>query len=270
LFAGVVLNITPDHLDRYDSFQSYVESKLSIYKYCQNCVVNVSEEYTKGITASKYFNAENKKQQKDIINTVCREGDNLLNGNSFLIKTDDIALIGEHNIANIMAAFALGDLLKLPTGAMTKSVKEFKGLEHRLERVATIKNVEFFNDSKATNVISAITALHAIVNSYNQVVLIAGGIAKKEDYSELYNLINERVSYVVLIGISADYLAEGVETSKVKFASSMSEAVNIASKLIENGAILLSPACASFDMFDNFEKRGHEFKDSVRMLSPLS
>ena len=83
LFAGVVLNITPDHLDRYDSFQSYVESKLSIYKYCQNCVVNVSEEYTKGITASKYFNAENKKQQKDIINTVCLEGDNLLNGNSF-------------------------------------------------------------------------------------------------------------------------------------------------------------------------------------------
>ncbi len=270
LFAGVVLNITPDHLDRYDSFQSYVESKLSIYKYCQNCVVNVSEEYTKGITASKYFNAENKKQQKDIINTVHREGDNLLNGNSFLIKTDDIALIGEHNIANIMAAFALGDLLKLPTDAMTKSAKEFKGLEHRLERVATIKNVEFFNDSKATNVISAITALHAIVNSYNQVVLIAGGIAKKEDYSELYNLINERVSYVVLIGISADYLAEGVETSKVKFASSMSEAVNIASKLIENGAILLSPACASFDMFDNFEKRGHEFKDSVRMLSLLS
>lgn len=264
LFIGVILNITPDHLDRYDSYQSYINSKLSIYNYCQNCVVNADEQYTKTITANKYFST--KAKTDDLLKTINRVGDNLLNGNSLIISTNDIALMGEHNIENVMASFAIGALLGLPINAMTKTVRHFKGLEHRLERVAIVDNKEYFNDSKATNVISAITGLTAIVSSYNQIVLIAGGIAKKEDYSELYNLINDKVSYVILIGISADYLAKGVDNSKVKFASTMKDAVNLASGLIDSGAILLSPACASFDMFDNFEKRGHEFKKSVFRL----
>jgi UDP-N-acetylmuramoylalanine--D-glutamate ligase len=149
---------------------------------------------------------------------------------------------------------------------MVSSIKLFKGLEHRLEMVGSINNTTYYNDSKATNAISAIKALQALVNSYEDIVLIAGGIAKNEDYSEFFKLINQKVSQVVLIGVSADYFASGIENEKVNFASSMTEAVKVANSLTKGGVVLLSPACASFDMFDNFEKRGEIFKEAVELL----
>jgi UDP-N-acetylmuramoylalanine--D-glutamate ligase len=266
LFAGVVLNISPDHLDRYDNFESYIASKLSIYKYCQHSVVNIDELHTNGIDASISFGMGLPNKSTNFGSVVCHDGRYLLNGEAVLMSTDEVLLMGEHNIANVLAAFSLGDLLRLPIESMVDTVKGFNGLEHRLEKVATINNIVYFNDSKATNVISAITAIKALSEKYQDIVLIAGGIAKKEDYSELFKLINEKVSHVVLIGESADYLSTGIEKSKVNFADSMDNAIDMSSKLIESGVVLLSPACASFDMFDNFENRGDSFKDSVKLL----
>jgi UDP-N-acetylmuramoylalanine--D-glutamate ligase len=266
LFAGVALNVTPDHLDRYKSFEDYKSSKLSIYDYCQHSIVNRDEAHTKDVTATKYFGMGIPQDATSFGTVVCHGGRYLLLGEESLMSADEMPLVGDHNITNALAAFTLGSVLGLPIDSMVSSIKLFKGLEHRLEMVGSINNTTYYNDSKATNAISAIKALQALVNSYEDIVLIAGGIAKNEDYSELFKLINQKVSQVVLIGVSADYFASGIENEKVNFASSMTEAVKVANSLTKGGVVLLSPACASFDMFDNFEKRGEIFKEAVELL----
>jgi UDP-N-acetylmuramoylalanine--D-glutamate ligase len=266
LFAGVALNVTPDHLDRYKSFEDYKSSKLSIYDYCQHSIVNRDEAHTKDVTATKYFGMGIPQDATSFGTVVCHGGRYLLLGEESLMSADEMPLVGDHNITNALAAFTLGSVLGLPIDSMVSSIKLFKGLEHRLEMVGSINNTTYYNDSKATNAISAIKALQALVNSYEDIVLIAGGIAKNEDYSEFFKLINQKVSQVVLIGVSADYFASGIENEKVNFASSMTEAVKVANSLTKGGVVLLSPACASFDMFDNFEKRGEIFKEAVELL----
>ncbi len=266
LFVGVVLNISPDHLDRYDNFEAYISSKLSIYKHCQHTIVNKDEFHTKDILANNYFSMNIPQDPKNFGTVVCHEGRYLLHGDDSLINANEINIPGEHNIANVLAALSVGEILGLPIKSMISAVTKFTGLEHRLEIVNTVNNIDYYNDSKATNVVSAITAIRALVGGYQDIVLIAGGIAKKEDYSELFNLINDKVGHVVLIGVSAEYISGGIKSDKINFANSMNEAVEIASGLIESGVVLLSPACASFDMFDNFEQRGRVFKKSVEML----
>jgi UDP-N-acetylmuramoylalanine--D-glutamate ligase len=146
---------------------------------------------------------------------------------------------------------------------MVESIKAFKGLEHRLEWVVKKQRVDYYNDSKATNVISTIKALNALIDQYENIVLIAGGVAKQEDYSELLELIDQDVSNVVLIGQSAQTLGMGIKKSTVSYADSMEEAVSLASNMLNDGVVVLSPACASFDMFDNFEDRGRAFKQAI-------
>ena len=263
LLTGVVLNITPDHLDRYPSFQHYVSSKLSLYHYCQHPVVNLDEPLTPKIDNIKYFGIDMPKQNSDFGTVNCHGSCYILKGDDTLMDVDDMLLIGQHNIANILAALALGDQIGLNTDSMVESIKTFKGLEHRLEWITKKQNIDYYNDSKATNAIATITALNALIDKYENIVLIAGGLKKQEDYSALFELINNNVSNVVLIGQSAKELGNNIHSAKITYAKSIEAAVNTASTLIDSGAILLSPACASFDMFDDFEQRGRMFKHYI-------
>lgn len=141
---------------------------------------------------------------------------------------------------------------------------DFNGLPHRLEWVTKLDNVDFFNDSKSTNAISTITAINALSEYYPSLVLIVGGIAKKEDYCAMFKLIGEKADAVVLIGESSKDFSSSISNCIVEVANSMDEAVSLAKCYVANGAILLSPACASFDMYKDFNERGDDFK---RLLS---
>ncbi|SMN15531.1 UDP-N-acetylmuramoylalanine--D-glutamate ligase [uncultured Candidatus Thioglobus sp.] len=263
LLTGVVLNITPDHLDRYDGFEEYTASKLSLYQYCQNLVINIDESLIPKKSSAIHFGIDMPKTNQDFGTVTCHGSCYFLKGDDVLMGVDEMQLIGEHNVANILAALTLGDQIGLDMSAMTECVKNFKGLEHRLEWVAKQQGVEFYNDSKATNALSSITALKALINKHENIVLIAGGIAKEESHAELFELIDRDVLAVVLIGQSANEFEFGINTAQTIHAQTMQEAVSLAKGMINNGVILLSPGCASFDMFDNFEHRGREFKSAI-------
>ncbi len=263
LLTGVVLNITPDHLDRYNGFNQYIDSKLSLYQYCQHLVVNIDESLVPKKESAKHFGADMPKQPTDFGTVTCHGSCYFLKGDDVLMYVGDMQLIGEHNITNVLAALALGDQIGLSTNSMVESIKAFKGLDHRLEWVVKKQGVDYYNDSKATNVISTIKALNALIDQHENIVLIAGGIAKQEDYTPLFDLIDKDVVSVVLIGQSAQTLGVGIKKSIVSYADSMDEAVSLASSMINDGVVLLSPACASFDMFDNFEARGEAFKQAI-------
>ncbi len=263
LITGVVLNITPDHLDRYKSFEYYINSKLSLYQYCQYSVVNLDEPLIPKQTNVKYFGINIPKKANDFGTVTYHNICYLLKGDNILMSIDEVQLIGEHNTKNILAALALGDQIKLPISSMIQSIKNFKALEHRLEWVAKKQNIDYYNDSKATNATSTIIAIQALMYKHQNIVLILGGIAKKEDYTLLFKFINKGITGVVLIGQSTHKFSQEINTNTTIYANTMQEAVNIARSMINNGVILLSPGCASFDMFDNFEHRGHVFKDCI-------
>lgn len=261
LFTGVVLNITPDHLDRYLSFEHYAQSKLSLYTHCQTSVINIDEPLTPKQSSSKIFGMDIPKNPKDFGTVTCHNSTYLLKGDTSLMCIDDMPLIGEHNIKNALAALSLGDQIGLSTEAMIATLKTFKGLEHRLEKVTEKNNITYYNDSKATNAISTITAIQALISTHKNIILIMGGVAKQEDYHPLFTLINEHKIPVVLIGKDTHKFEKSITNTTL--ATTLEDAITTAQSLIIKGAILLSPACASFDMFDNFEQRGRMFKDYV-------
>ncbi|MBW5290812.1 MAG: UDP-N-acetylmuramoylalanine--D-glutamate ligase [Candidatus Ruthia sp. Asou_11_S2] len=263
LVAGVVLNITPDHLDRYQSFKHYTNSKLSLHQHCQHLVINLDEPLTLIKANAKCFGIGMPKQADDFGTVTCHDTCYLLKGDDVLMSINEAQLIGEHNTRNILAALALGDQIKLPITSMVQSIKNFKGLEHRLEWVAKKQNIDYYNDSKATNAISTITAIQALMHKHQNIVLILGGIAKQEDYTPLFKRINKSITSIVLIGQSTQQFEQEINTN-TSHAKTMQDAVNIAGSMINNGAILLSPGCASFDMFDNFEHRGEVFKRTIK------
>ena len=263
LFAGVVLNITPDHLDRYDSFDHYAASKLSLYQYCQHLVVNLDESLIPQKASAIHFGISMPKKDQDFGTVTCHGSCYFLKGDDVLMGVDEMQLIGEHNVVNILAALALGDQIGIEMSIMIDCIKTFKGLEHRLEWVSDEKGIVFYNDSKATNALASVTALKALIHKHENIVLIAGGVAKDEDHTDFFKLIDQDVFGVVLIGQSAADFERGIHTAKTIHAKNMSEAVSLAKGMINNGVVLLSPACASFDMFDNFEHRGLEFKRAI-------
>ena len=263
LLTGVVLNITPDHLDRYASFDAYIDSKLSLYEHCQHLVVNLDEQLVPKKDTARHFGIDIPKQPHDFGTVTCHGSCYLLKGDDVLMDINEMQLFGEHNVVNMLSALALGDQIGLSVESMVQSIKDFKGLEHRLEWVVKKQGVDYYNDSKATNAISTIKALTALINHHENIVLIAGGIAKQEDYSALFELIDKDVASVVLIGQSAQELGKGIHQAQINYADSMDEAVSLARTMINDGVVLLSPACASFDMFDNFEARGEAFKKAI-------
>ena len=263
LFAGVITNISPDHLDRYENFEAYIASKLSIYPYCENVIINLDESLQSGMVGDSYFAIE--KNNSNCIFLVRKAGNSyeVLYQDKLLVSSNELLVVGKHNIENLLAALTLGYQFGLPIKEMIKAAKTFKGLPHRLEFITSINNVDFYNDSKSTNAVSTKIAVNSLLEKYSQLVLILGGIAKQENYSELIELINEKVETVVLIGDSSKVFSEQLSVPTLKIARSMEEAVGLSKSLTKNGAVVLSPACASFDMFDDFNDRGDQFKHHV-------
>ncbi len=270
--AAVVLNISADHLDRYENITAYAMSKQVIYENAEVLVFNKDDELANS-EAGRYAGAENK-QIKFTLNKpevnefgVCKEGNNhsLCFADKTLIAVNQLKIKGSHNIQNALAALALGYACGLLIEDMVNTLKEFKGLPHRTQFVAEIEGVNWINDSKATNVGAAIAALTGVPGKH---VLIAGGEAKGADFTKLADIAQQYCRAVVLIGKDAKIIKAALPVGLcVESATDMGSAVRAAAKLAQAGDnVLLAPACASFDMFENFEHRGDVFIESVEAL----
>ena len=272
---AVITNITADHLDRYDyKFENYISAKFRIIMnqtksdyLIYDADDPVIDTYLKTHPIQSIlmpFSLEKSLDQgahyKDKIITITNQK------NTIQMPTSNLALEGKHNIKNAMAAATVGHLLKIRKETIRESLECFQGAEHRLEPVLKINNVHYINDSKATNVNATYFALESM-NS--PTVWIVGGVDKGNDYSALYPFVNEKVKAIICLGKDNDKLFENFESMVdiIVETQFMSEAVKIAYKVASGGdRVLLSPACASFDLFKNYEDRGQQFKAAVRQL----
>ena len=270
LFAAVLLNITPDHLDRYDSMDAYAAAKANIFRNQTSedlAVLNADDTRVAAMTtnAHKTFFSCKRELEEGLF----LRGDEVVaraNGvERTLISRPEIGIRGAHNLENVMATLAVGLACGAGPDSMRHTIHEFKGVEHRLEFVIEINGVKFYNDSKATNVDSTIKALEAFDSG---VIVILGGKDKGGDYAPLVPLIQSRCEHVILIGAAANKIAAALENTKpLHRATTMPDAVWLGYELARAGdVVLLAPACASFDMFDNYEHRGRVFKDAVRQF----
>ena len=272
---AILLNITPDHLDRYDyNFQNYVDSKFRIIQnqtdqdafiFWENDPVIKKELEKRNIQSIMYpFAIERTEKTKAFIEN-----------EEFIIKTintiltmptSELALKGIHNTYNSMAAGLAASIVDVKKESIRQSLQDFQGVEHRLEYVATVRNVRYVNDSKATNVNSCWYALQSM---QTPVILILGGTDKGNDYSEIEDLIMEKVNCLIFMGLDNSPLHKFFD-GKIKNiidVKSMEDAVNEAYNISNSGdTVLLSPCCASFDLFVNYEDRGKQFKNYVRQL----
>jgi UDP-N-acetylmuramoylalanine--D-glutamate ligase len=267
--ASVVLNISADHLDRYENISAYASSKHIIYAHAETLVVNRDDEL-----ASKVVDTD--KAQVSFTQEIPGEDEfglrkdasgvmSVCFGDRRLISADQISLKGTHNLQNVLAALAMGYSIGLPVEKMVETLKTFEGLPHRTQLIAEVDGVRWINDSKATNVGAAIAALVGLPGKH---IWIAGGEAKDADFSDLTDVVGEHCRAVVLFGKDADLIrAVMPQGIAIASASDMSSAVHTAQSLAKSGDnVLLAPACASFDMFDNFEHRGEVFIDEVNNL----
>jgi len=272
---AILLNITPDHLDRYEyKFQNYIDSKFRItqnqtsddvFIYCTDDLV-INHEMTKRKLSAKCVPfglgippavGAGIIDNKMIINW---------EQNIFTMSILDIALQGSHNTYNSMAAGISGMVVNIRNEKIRESMADFKGVEHRLERFLKVHGIEFINDSKATNINSTWYALESMTQ---KTVWIVGGIDKGNDYTELYELVKSKVKAIVCLGLDNSKILEAFRNLGIDMVEtqSMEDAVRSAYYLAKKGeTVLLSPACASFDLFENYEDRGHQFKHAVRAL----
>lgn len=272
---AILLNITPDHLDRYDyKMQNYVESKFRItqnlteeecFIFCSDDEVTVEQLNRIVLRAQQLpFSQEKKENQAAYL-----ENNQIFfnyNNSDFNMSIQDLALKGRHNVYNSMAAGIAGHVLNIRNEVIRESLSAFQGVEHRLEHVLKIRGVEYINDSKATNVNSTWYALESMTTP---VVWIVGGIDKGNDYTSLVPLVKEKVKAIVCLGIENDKIHKAFRdfVEIIVDTHSAKEAVQQSYRIAQPGdTVLLSPACASFDLFENFEDRGRQFKEAVRYL----
>jgi UDP-N-acetylmuramoylalanine--D-glutamate ligase len=268
--VAVLLNIAPDHLDRYNSFEDYARAKLKIFERQHKAdfaIVNKKDETTTlaGLnTPAKrlWFSVDEEAARGAFV-----RGDEIVfrtsRHDSIPARTGDVMLRGTHNMENVLAALCAAFTLGGDSETFSATLRGFAGLEHRMEHIATIGSVEFINDSKATNVDALARALESLSQP---VVLIAGGRGKRSGYDVLQPLVESRVRAMVLIGEDAPVIERTFsETTPVRTTATLPEAVETAWNLAKPGdVVLLSPACASFDMFRSFEERGEVFKHAVK------
>ena len=272
---AVLTNITPDHLDRYDyKFENYVASKFKIVQNQteEDYFIYDADDPVINQWLSKY-NIRSKKLPFSLEREL-EEGayikDNkiiiTIANNQIIMPTTNLALDGKHNVKNAMAASTVANLLKIRKQTIRDSLENFQGVEHRLEQVLRINKVQYINDSKATNVNATYFALESMDSP---TIWIAGGEDKGNDYKELFPFVNEKVKAIICLGVDNKKLMStfGNMVDIIIETQFMSEAVKIAYKIAESGDnVLLSPACASFDLFENYEDRGRQFKEAVRNL----
>ena len=273
---AIITNISPDHLDRYNyDYSLYIASKFRITK---NQTIADYLIYDQEDTAIQNWLQQNKinahkvpfsllvKTEQD---GAYLEKDNLystINNELFTMPINELALEGKHNIKNAMAATAVAQLLKIRKQTIRESLTNFQGAEHRLEKVLKIQGVQYINDSKATNVNSVFYALDSMTTP---TVWIVGGVDKGNDYDELMPLVREKVKAIVCLGVDNSKISNAFNNvvDIMVETTSMDEAVQIAKRLAEKGdSVLLSPACASFDLFENYEDRGNQFKQAIYNL----
>ncbi len=272
---AILTNITPDHLDRYEyKFENYIASKFRIamnQKEHDYFIYDADDE-----VITQYLKEHPIRSKllpfsltKKVENGAYLEEGNIkitIDNNTLIMPTKKLALEGNHNVKNAMAAATVSQLLKIRKTTIRECLENFHGVEHRLESVLKINNVQYINDSKATNVNAAYYALDAMKSA---TVWIVGGVDKGNDYTELYSLVNEKVKAIICLGVDNSKIinAFGNCVDNIVETQSMKEAVKMAYKIAErNENVLLSPACASFDLFKNYEERGRQFKEAVREL----
>jgi len=272
---GVITNVTPDHLDRYNyDINNYLKSKLKITKNQKQCdflIFNSDDPILKPVVKESPTEAKlhgfgfeasdlNKTHYTSDQITIETEKEKTM------INTIEFPLSGRHNLLNAMAASTIASLLQISKATIRESLLNFKGAPHRLEPVLKIQNIRYINDSKATNINSVFYALESMKSS---TVWIVGGVDKGNDYEALLPLVREKVKGIVCLGIDNHKLLEvfGPVIDIIVETQSMSEAVKIAHKIAQkDDQVLLSPACASFDLFKNYKDRGNQFKEAVRNL----
>jgi UDP-N-acetylmuramoylalanine--D-glutamate ligase len=272
---AILTNISPDHLDRYEyNYQNYIDSKFRITMNQTSDDFLIYDADDEAI-AEWFKNNKTKAQLIPFSLTKTFEQgafikDNKMevniNNEEFIMETEYIALEGKHNMKNAMAATSVAKLMQIRKATIRESLSNFQGVEHRLEKVLKIQNVQYINDSKATNVNATFFAL----DSMNvPTVWIVGGVDKGNDYSELMALVNEKVKAIICLGVDNKKIIEafGSIVDVMIEVDSMNDAVKMSQRLAEKGdAVLLSPACASFDLFENYEDRGRQFKNAVQNL----
>ncbi|MFV1996518.1 MAG: UDP-N-acetylmuramoyl-L-alanine--D-glutamate ligase [Acidiferrobacterales bacterium] len=268
--ASTVLNISEDHMDRYRSIGEYADIKAGIYKGDGIMVLNIDDDRVVNMAI------EGRKQIKFGISEPEHENDFgvreqdgqswLARGTQTLLAVSEIRLPGRHNVSNVLAAYALSSAMGVSSAAANQAIREFRGLPHRCQLVAESQGVTWIDDSKATNVGSANAALNGMDRA---VIWIAGGDGKNADFSPLKQAVKDHARHVVLIGRDANLIEAALEdVVPVHHAGDMADAVKQASALSTSGDIvLLSPACASFDMFKNFSHRGDVFAEKIRELA---
>ncbi len=268
--AAAVLNISEDHLDRYADMNEYSAAKARIFDGAAVQVLNRDDARSMAMArdgcAQITFGLSAPGSAKDFGIVQEKGEDWLAQGTHPLLKTAELQVAGSHNAANALAALALCSAIDLPMPAMLAALRSFKGLSHRVERVAEISGVIYYDDSKGTNVGATVAALEGLGR---KAVLIAGGEGKGQDFSPLGPAVGKHARAVMLIGRDAGLIAEALHDCGVPVvrARDMSDAVQQASQLAQSGdAVLLSPACASFDMFRNYAHRAEVFVEAVREL----
>ncbi len=274
-FIGSILNLTPDHLDRYAGFEQYSGAKQRIFMNQMKtdfAVLNADDFRTEAISrtvpsAPALFSRTKTVETGAFVRNnrvVFRDA----TGEKDLFPTSALGLKGTHNLENALAACAMAILAGAPAESLEESVRKFKGVEHRIEWVAESGGVQYYNDSKATNVDATIKSIEAFPGA---ILLIAGGRDKESDFTALKKPVRERVKRLVLIGEAAGKLREALSgETEICEARTMEEAVSICKSSAQPGdVVLLAPACASFDMFRNYEHRGRVFKEAVRALTAV-
>jgi len=269
LKAAVVLNVTPDHLDRYDSVESYAQAKARIFARCETAVINLDDplvvamprpgQKTLSFSLRASIGADYAVATRDGDWWLTRRGEPLLAVPAMKIK-------GLHNAANALASLALGDALGLPMPAMLEELRTFPGLPHRSQWVADVRGVTYINDSKGTNVGATIAAVSGM---HGPLIMIAGGDGKNQDFAELASIFRGKVRHTVLIGRDAAAIAKALNgVCTLETCVTLEDAVRAAAKAAQPGdTVLLSPACASLDMFRDYTHRGAVFTKAVKELA---
>ena len=272
--VSAILNITPDHLDRHHTMECYIETKEKIALNQTKddiCVLNyddtVTRDFAEQCNASVLYFSRLHKLQKGVYlkdgTFVYADGENEVE----ICKTTDLKVLGGHNHENVMAAIAMAVSMNVPMEIIKKTVMEFTAVEHRIEFVTEKNGVDYYNDSKGTNPDAAIKGIQAM---NRKTVLIGGGYDKGSEYDEWIESFDGKVTYLVLLGATREKIAECARKhgfENIIFVDTMEEAVKVSAQKAQPGeAVLLSPACASWGMFDNYEQRGRIFKELVRKL----
>lgn len=269
--VAVILNLADDHMDRYRDLDAYRSAKRKIFNGCSNVVVDRNDNESKyaeelGVPVFYFDSMNHCDDHVDLC--VDKLGQWIILGGKRVVAVKDLQISGKHNLNNALAAAALGLALGCKPMSIANGLRKFEGLDHRCQFIKCVKGIDFYNDSKSTNIGSLVAGLRGFVQRNKKLVLIAGGDGKKADFSQLTSLVSKTCHEVVLIGSAAEEISFCLDKkTKRTRANNLEEAVLIASKAAEpSGIVLFSPGCASFDMFSDFRHRGEIYKRCVHQL----